>query len=885
MRKCLLGALLLLGYLSFFPARASHIVGGEFELRHVEGNRYTLNLIQYFDEIYGNDEAEDQSTVVYIYRKSDDTFVRSVELINTRSTFVPYTNPECTIDELQTRRILYTNTITLPDEEFDDPAGYYVVYERCCRNYNVNNLAFDGTGQTFYLEFPAVVKDGQPLINSTPILFPPLSDYACVNENFYFDFAGTDVDGDSLVYSLVAPFNSSETDPIPENSNPLPTPKPRPHQEVTFVNGIDVNNMIPGSPPLRIDQRGFLTVRPSTQGLFVFGVRAEEYRNGEKIGEVRRDFQMLVIDCDSGSPPEIVGQVKGERELYQEGQVLTFGVDDEKCLNVSITDPDILAEGREEVTIRAIGVNFSQDIQELVPLTSTVLEGANDTLTFDFCLPECPYTEDGSPMIIDLVAYDDACSVPLTDTLRITVEVVGPENEDPFIVDNPVTLDVEVEAGQPYELPIQGRDNDGDLLLLTAEGVGFDLADYGMELREVRLVPGEVQKTFLWNTDCATFPFDVRDEFEVVVRLSDDSDCSFGEPDELRLLLTVNLPPNEGPVIRFDGLTDTTVDVMIGETLSFDVIAEEADGDLMTLTGVGDGFELAEVGINFPGNSGVQRILSPFAWDLSCNSVDLNAQSTYAINFIAQDQNLCNAPSGDTVTVTINVLPPANQAPEVVLRGVSSDTIAGTIDQPIVFDVVGTDQDVDIITLRLAEVSLDGNPLEATVNPFGFSPAQGRGQVSSRFYWVPDCSLLSKDFTNAQFALTFVVEDDQCFSNKSDTVQAYLDITAAPLRLEDFEPHNAFTPNQDGWGDFFFLNFCDDPQGGCDLPLGDCANAFERIEIYNRWGKLVYQTDQPEFQWYAEGMGGGAYYFLAFYARQTYKGRIYVHRPELDNGR
>ena len=880
MRKYLLGALLLL--CCWFSGQASHIVGGEFELRHLEGDRYTLNLIQYFDEIFGNVEAEDQFTVVYIYRKSDDTFVRSVELRNAGSTFVPYTNPECSIDELQTRRILYTNTITLPANEFNDPEGYYVVYERCCRNYNVNNLAFDGTGQSFYLEFPAVEKDGQPFINSTPILFPPLSNYACVNENFYFDFAGTDVDGDSLVYSLVAPFNSSETDPVPENSNPLPTPKPRPHEEVTFVEGISVSNMVPGSPALQIDQRGFLTVRPSQLGLFVFGVRAEEYRDGEKIGEVRRDFQMLVIDCDPGSPPEIAGQVKGADELYQEGQVLTFGVEDEKCLEISVTDPDVLAEGREQVTVQATGVNFDQDIQALIPRTRGILEGANDKLTFDFCLPECPYTEDGSPMIIDLVAYDDACSVPLTDTLRITVNVEGPENEDPFIVDNPSALSVELKAGDPYELPIQGLDNDGDQLSLTAEGVGFDLADYGMELREVLLVPGEVRKTFIWNADCATFPFEDRNEFEVIIELSDDSDCSFGEPDELRLQLKIDLPPNNDPEITFDGITETTIDVAIGETINFDVIAEELDGDFTTLTAEGDGFDLNAVGINFPGNSGVDRILSPFSWDLTCRAIDSAAQRTFSIDFIAQDQNLCDAQSGAIERVTINVLPPENLAPEVTLRNVPGDTIFGFIEQPIVFDVIGTDEDIDIVTLRLAQISLNGSPLEDGAVNFSFNAARGRGQVASRFFWIPDCSLLPEDFTDATFTLTFEVEDDKCISNKSDTVQAHLIINPASLRLDEFEPHNAFTPNQDGWGDYFFLNFCDDPRGNCDLPIGSCANAFERIEVYNRWGKLVYQADQPDFQWYAEGLAGGPYYFLAFYSRETYKGRVYLHRPDTE---
>ena len=872
--------------LGLYTARASHIVGGEFELRHTEGYQYQLDLFLYFDQQNGEAGAEDSQALVTIFRKSDDRPVRDVILFNLRErgySFVEYTNPECVLDSLQTRKIIYRREIELNPEEFSDPEGYYVVYERCCRNYQIQNLSDRTrrfTGQTFYLEFPPVTRNGEPFVNSSPVLLPPLSDFASVNQNFFFDFSGEDLDGDSLVYSLVAPYNSSETFPDADTAIALPDPKPNPREEVVFAEGLSGDNMIPGDPGLRISKGGLITIRPSRVGLFVFGVRVEEFRDGEKIGEVRRDFQMLSVDYDPGSPPEITGQVRGASSAYRPGEVITFTAEDEKCLDLRVTDPDAIAEGREEITIQAFGVNFNQDLQELIPETRGVLDGTTNELSFEFCLPDCPYTEDGSPMIIDLVAYDDACSVPLTDTLRITVEVEGPANQDPFIVDNPGALEVTVNAGDTYELPVLGKDNDLDPLTLTAEGVDFDLAEYGMELREERLVPGEVQKTFVWNTDCARYPYYREDDFEVIIRLTDDYQCPTQNPDELRLRLNVTLPNNNEPVISFEGLADTEVEVSIGETLLFDVIAEEQDRDFMTLTAEGEGFDLEEAQINFPGNSGVERISSPFRWDLSCLSVDLDAQRTFQINFIAQDQNQCNLPSGDTVRVTINVTPPENEAPEVSLRNVASDTIVGTIDQPIVFDVVGIDPDADIVTLYLDQVWLDDNPLNIAEANFSFNAVRGRGTVASRFYWVPDCSLLPEDFTEARFTLAFVAEDDKCYAGEKDTVRAYLHIEAVPLGLEDYEPHNAFTPNQDGWGDFFYLRFCDDPQGGCDLPVGNCANSFERIEIFNRWGTKVYESDQPDFQWYAEGMGSGPYYFLAYYSRETYKGRVYLHRPD-----
>ena len=44
----------------FYPCGGFAIVGGEFELIHIAGNRYQLNLIIYFDELNGSEGAKTQ---------------------------------------------------------------------------------------------------------------------------------------------------------------------------------------------------------------------------------------------------------------------------------------------------------------------------------------------------------------------------------------------------------------------------------------------------------------------------------------------------------------------------------------------------------------------------------------------------------------------------------------------------------------------------------------------------------------------------------------------------------------------------------------------------------------------------------------------------------
>ncbi|UOQ76588.1 hypothetical protein MUN84_18955 [Hymenobacter sp. 5516J-16] len=189
-------------------ARATHIVGGELDLQYRSGSSYALTLNLYFDAINGSPGALDNSMQASIFDKATNQRMQNVTLPLTSNTFVSYTNPACTSSSLSTRKLIYTVNITLPAATYTSPAGYYVAVERCCRNQGLSNIINSlGAAQAFYLEFPAVVRNGRPFVDSTPRIFPPLGDYACRGELFYYDFGGQDPDGDSLVYDMVTPLN------------------------------------------------------------------------------------------------------------------------------------------------------------------------------------------------------------------------------------------------------------------------------------------------------------------------------------------------------------------------------------------------------------------------------------------------------------------------------------------------------------------------------------------------------------------------------------------------------------------------------------------------------------------------------------------------------
>lgn len=62
----------------------------------------------------------------------------------------------------------------------------------------------------------------------------------------------------------------------------------------------------------------------------------------------------------------------------------------------------------------------------------------------------------------------------------------------------------------------------------------------------------------------------------------------------------------------------------------------------------------------------------------------------------------------------------------------------------------------------------------------------------------------------------------------------------------DFVP-NIFTPNSDGLNDRFVV--------------GNIENRKWKLEVYNRWGNLVYLSEDYQNNWNGEGLTTGMYYY------------------------
>lgn len=843
-----------------FNMRAWHIVGGEMELIHLQDYTYQLNLIQYFDRAQANNPGPDFSATVYFFRNSDNTLIRTEVLFQASDNAVAYTNPECAIGELQTGRVIYTAEIVLEPETFNEPEGYYVTWERCCRNTTISNIVNpSGQGMTYVLEFPPVIKNGIPFVNSSPQLFPPLSDYACVNQTYYADFSGVDPDGDSIVYSLSTPLNSSV------GGVALPIPQPKPFPEVFFAGGYSIDNVIPGAPSLGISKDGFLTVKPSNVGLYVFSVMVEEFRNGEKLGELRRDFQMLVVDgCDPPTPPKAEVRLEGETGLYVEGTTVKYSTAEEKCFEILVVD-----QVGESVSFQAVGVNFDEDVSEIFNIaSSTTINADGDTLRVEVCISDCPYKQD-EDFIIDLIASDNACPLPQRDTVRMIFDVEPPANTSPYYTMPSTATPIQVSAAEGLVLAIDellvGKDDDLDSLQFYFAADGFSPENYGMSLLPQTNALGEKSVKFQWNTSCESFPFGDQNTFDLGIVLEDYDTCTINSGDTLFYKLEVTLPDNTLPVIDVPSMTYNR---QIKSQLPFTVSATDADGDPLTLNALGDGFSLQNVGIQFENQTGNGSVSSDFLWDMSCENLNITSSQSYKILFAAEDQDKCHESNQDTVEVTVNVIVPTNNKPIFEV----DDNYSLSINETFELDVVASDGDnADLLTLDLLSVN-SAPPSDG----FAFEPNTGVGRVSAALTWTPECDLLGENLEPNSYTVDFLVYDDNCPNVESQVHSIVFEVTELTVDYGGFAPPNAFSPNGDGHNDTFTLTNLTEEY--YNLPPDNCADQFQSIVIFDRAGGTVFKSTDREFIWTGDGAESGSYYFHIDYLNTDYKGVLTIVR-------
>ncbi|MCX6291868.1 MAG: gliding motility-associated C-terminal domain-containing protein [Bacteroidetes bacterium] len=274
---------------------ATHIVGGDIAVKWMTGNDFEVTLT-FFRDCSPTSADFDAMVEVGIYDKVSNVMALSFTMpLISRDTL--QLGDSCfTPQNLCVEKGIFQTVLTIPP----NPDGYYIAWQRCCRNFIILNIQNPGAaGMVFYAEVPdPALHDNSPVFGSYP------NAYMCAGEVNLKSFACYDPDGDSLAYSLVTPMNGF-TDQTNVGQYPgAVVLTPGPYPGIAWQSPYDAFDMMGGSPPMNINTNtGMITAQPVNLGVYVFAVKVEEFRNGMKIGEVRRDIQYQVLNCLLISPP------------------------------------------------------------------------------------------------------------------------------------------------------------------------------------------------------------------------------------------------------------------------------------------------------------------------------------------------------------------------------------------------------------------------------------------------------------------------------------------------------------------------------------------------------------------------------------------------------
>jgi gliding motility-associated-like protein len=316
---------------------------------------------------------------------------------------------------------------------------------------------------------------------------------------------------------------------------------------------------------------------------------------------------------------------------------------------------------------------------------------------------------------------------------------------------------------------------------------------------------------------------------------------------------------------------------------SFKVTAKETDNDLVSLRMVGKKFKPSDYGMSFAKKVGTGLLESQFNWNLRCDKIKVSEKDFFQLQFLAVDStNKCRVLKSDTVNVFVKILPADNTKPLLTVASLNdrvpftNNQLTAYLGEGINLELTGTDADdfpqKDPLMIELIDVEGDYTP-----TGYAFTPVSGTSGVQTAFSWTPDCSIFKNDVYDNNYSFTFRVTDSRCGKVAGDTVNV-------SVKIKDYEggvlfgdPPNVFTPNGDNQNDYYAMEKLDDQGNRVNLiPPDNCTGSFVMIQIFNRWGKQVFESTDRDFKWLGKNEPAGVYYYYLKFTNKEYKGSVHL---------
>lgn len=822
---------------------ASHIVGGDFSYRHLSGDSYELKLKMYRD--CGNGTSPLPSNMnVGIYDKETNSQRKTIFLRRSTTYPIKY-NTSCINPELRCVETgIYVANFTMPQADFHNTEGYYVEWEGCCRNAITKNITNPGTtSMAFYMELPSPYPNGSTSIdinNSPEFTRDPLS-YLCVGEFFKYDFKIFDKDGDEIRMRIGAPLEGAGV--AGPGSSPKSATAAAPYFDCTWSSGYGVTNYMDGAPDLTVDNdSAYIYLVPTQIGVYVISIIADEYRNGVKIGEVRRELQLEVLICPPRFKPNITTSISSVPNI----QYVTIGV--ESCFELNATDLNT----NEILRFRLDTGGMYKILGSSASLDPPDVSGAQN-INAKFCwTPACPL-DTGKGAYLDFIAYDDSCPFSQDDTIRVKFIVNQVVNADPVLKSTLSSNILNIPRNEQACFTIQGTDaNPTDQITMEVLSSSFDVFGAGATLsNDVIVGNSSISTEFCWTPNC-TLKIDSPIHLSFVLY---DNACPSEAYDTLDITINVLPVLNDPPFITAEGVNvgaNNVVNMILDEPNCFSIFAEDLDDDNIELSYTSTNFDFSSSNFSWTNRlNQINQKRNEFCWTPSCDEV-ADRDSIY-LDFLVRDRK-CDNEKFDTLRVLFKFNFPDNQVPEIIKPDSAVYTINAGYSRKI--EVEGIDEnEEDLLILSARPLYESSIPLRIEMNS-----VQGIGELQSILNVYADCGLNSNTLYPIEVKL---LSNKYC--NSYDTITKVVNMRVVPL-LDLGKPllPQVFSPNGDGINDFYSIYLAN---------RTICPDKFEFL-IFDRWGKKMFETKDPEFAWDGKDCHAGAYVYFMKLSDEKYSGII-----------
>lgn len=289
-----------------FTSNARHLKGGFLSYAYVGPGSaantaiYKLKLIQYMDCDATGGQI-DASITFSFFDGGNNQHINEITVNRTNLYFLDKSNDEACISGDQSgcyyQIAEYETNVELPVTT----NGYLVGFQRCCRIEDIENITNSGeVGITYSIKIPGTSGGLNAEKNKSALFLLNDTSVVCGGNPFTIPFQATDPDGDSLSYY----FCNALTGGSPES------PAPNPSDNPPFIS-VPYQSPFSGTQPMgktvTIDPKtGIISgIAPGTPGEYVVSVCVNEYRQGVYIATNRKELHVVVGNCNpiKSNPP------------------------------------------------------------------------------------------------------------------------------------------------------------------------------------------------------------------------------------------------------------------------------------------------------------------------------------------------------------------------------------------------------------------------------------------------------------------------------------------------------------------------------------------------------------------------------------------------------